>query len=215
MFAHLEVEMNFYPQERVGLFIDGANLYATARALGFDIDYKRLQELFASRCRLIRAIYYTALIEDQEYSPIRPLVDWLDYNGYTMVTKPTKEFTDASGRRKIKGNMDIELAIDVMEMSPNLDHIVLFSGDGDFRRLVEAVQRKGVRVTVISTVRSQPAMVADELRRQADIFVDLSDLREEIERALPPDHPRARAREETRDYDGENEDEDYYEPEPV
>lgn len=211
--------MNFYPQERVGLFIDGANLYATARALGFDVDYKRLQELFAKKCNLIRAFYYTALIEDQEYSPIRPLVDWLDYNGYTMVTKPTKEFTDATGRRKIKGNMDIELAIDVMEMTPHLDHIVIFSGDGDFRRLVDAVQRHGVRVTVVSTVRSQPAMIADELRRQADIFVDLSDLRDAIERELPPDHPRARMRDTFADEnqldEDEDEDEDYYEPEPV
>ena len=184
--------MNFYPQERVAMFIDGANLYATARALGFDIDYKRLLELFKGRCQLVRAFYYTALIEDQEYSPIRPLIDWLDYNGYTMVTKPTKEFTDSSGRRKLKGNMDIELAIDVLEMSKHLEHVILFSGDGDFRRLVEAVQRKGVRVTVVSTVRSQPSMVADELRRQADIFIDLLDLQSSIERELPRDHPRSR-----------------------
>ncbi|MBI4969421.1 MAG: NYN domain-containing protein [Rhodospirillales bacterium] len=168
--------MKFYPQERVALFIDGSNLYAAARALGFDIDYKKLLDLFAGKGRLIRAFYYTALIEDQDYSPIRPLVDWLDYNGYTMVTKPTKEFTDAQGRRKIKGNMDIELAIDVMEMAPSLDHVVLFSGDGDFRRLVDAVQRKGVRVSVVSTIRSQPPMVADELRRQADVFIELTDL---------------------------------------
>ncbi|MCB2101744.1 MAG: NYN domain-containing protein [Rhodobacterales bacterium] len=173
----------FYPQEKIGLFIDGSNLYAAARALGFDIDYKRLLELFAAKGHLIRAFYYTALLEDQEYSPIRPLVDWLDYNGYTMVTKPTKEFTDAAGRRKIKGNMDIELAIDVMEMAERLDHIVIFSGDGDFRRLVDAVQRKGVRVSVVSTVRSQPPMVADELRRQADNFIELMDLQPSIERA--------------------------------
>src|SRR5260221_13944444 len=138
--------MLFYPQERLGLFIDGANLYAAARALGFDIDYNRLLDLFATKGHLIRAFYYTALVEDQEYSPIRPLVDWLDYNGYTMVTKPTKEFTDAFGRRKIKGNMDIELPIDVMEMAPFLDQMWLSSGDGDFRRLVEAVQHKGKRV---------------------------------------------------------------------
>jgi uncharacterized LabA/DUF88 family protein len=172
-----------YPQERVAIFIDGANLYAAARALAFDIDYRRLLEVFSAKGRLIRAFYYTALIEDQEYSPIRPLVDWLDYNGYTMVTKPTKEFTDATGRRKIKGNMDIELAIDVMEMAPFLDHIVLFSGDGDFRRLVEAVQRRGVRVSVVSTIRSQPPMVADELRRQADTFIELQDLAPQISRA--------------------------------
>lgn len=207
--------MKFCDQERVGVFIDGANLYATARALGFDIDYKRLLELFNRDCRLIRAFYYTALVEDQDYSPIRPLVDWLDYNGYTMVTKPTKEFTDAMGRRKVKGNMDIELAIDVLEMAEHLDHIVLFSGDGDFRRLVEAVQRRGVRTTVVSTVRSQPSMVADELRRQADRFVDLSDLRRDIERALPADHPRYRDRqdEDEDEDDADDYDEDYYEAE--
>jgi uncharacterized LabA/DUF88 family protein len=182
----------FYPQERIAIFIDGANLYAAARGLGFDIDYKRLLDLFASRGRLMRAFYYTALIEDQEYSPLRPLVDWLDYNGYTMVTKPTKEYTDAMGRRKIKGNMDIELAIDMLEMAQYLDHAVLFSGDGDFRRLVEAVQRRGVRVSVVSTLRSQPPMVADDLRRQADTFIELQDLapqimrmREEGQRATP------------------------------
>ena len=176
--------MTFYPNERISLFIDGSNLYAAARALRFDIDYKRLLEMFSEKGRLIRAFYYTALIEDQEYSPIRPLVDWLDYNGYTMVTKPTKEFADATGRRKLKGNMDIELAIDVMEMAQNLDHIVIFSGDGDFRRLVEAVQRKGVQGTVVSTMRSQPPMVADELRRQADTFIDLMDLRHDIARSF-------------------------------
>lgn len=176
--------MLFYPQERVGLFIDGSNLYAAAKALNFDIDYKRLLELFAAKGHLIRAFYYTALIEDQEYSPIRPLIDWLDYNGYTMVTKPTKEFTDASGQRKIKGNMDIELAIDVMEMAEHLDHVVLFSGDGDFRRLVEAIQRRGVRVTVVSTIRSKPPMIADELRRQADNFVELVDLQPTIQRVM-------------------------------
>jgi uncharacterized LabA/DUF88 family protein len=172
----------FYAQERIAIFIDGANLYAAARGLGFDIDYKRLLDVFAGKGRLLRAFYYTALIEDQEYSPLRPLVDWLDYNGYTMVTKPTKEYTDAMGRRKIKGNMDIELAIDMLEMAQYLDHAVLFSGDGDFRRLVEAVQRKGVRVSVVSTLRSQPPMVADDLRRQADTFIELQDLAQQIMR---------------------------------
>ncbi|MBT3700247.1 MAG: NYN domain-containing protein [Alphaproteobacteria bacterium] len=174
--------MEFIKTERTAIFIDGSNLYAAARALGFDIDYRRLLEIFREQTRVVRAFYYTALIEDQEYSPIRPLVDWLDYNGYTMVTKPTKEFTDSMGRRKIKGNMDIEIAVDAIEMAEHLDHIVLFSGDGDFRRMVEAVQRKGLRVTVVSTVRSQPPMIADELRRQADVFIDLVDLQPEIGR---------------------------------
>jgi uncharacterized LabA/DUF88 family protein len=169
-------------QERIALFIDGANLYASAKSLGFDIDYKRLLKEFHSKGRLIRAFYYTALVEDQEYSSIRPLVDWLDYNGYAVVTKPTKEFVDSTGRRKVKGNMDIELAVAAMEMASHIDHMVLFSGDGDFRSLVEAVQRKGVRVSVVSTVATQPSMVADELRRQADEFVDLTSLMPRIGR---------------------------------
>ena len=175
--------MKFHSTERLALFIDGANLYSAARALGFDIDYRKLLELFGSQGRLVRAFYYTALVEDQEFSPLRPLVDWLDYNGYTLVTKPAKEFTDAMGRRKIKGNMDIEIAIDAMEMAKKVDHIVLFSGDGDFRRLIEAVQRKAVRVSVVSTLRSSPPMLADELRRQTDTFIELQDLAPQIARA--------------------------------
>ena len=179
----------FDPREKIALFIDGANLYAAAKSLGFDIDYRRLLKEFQAKGYLLRAYYYTALAEDQEYSSIRPLIDWLDYNGYTVVTKPTKEFVDASGRRKIKGNMDIELAVNVMEMAESMDHIVLFSGDGDFRSMVEAVQRKGRKVTVISTLSSQPPMIADELRRQADHFVDLLSLRDKIGRD-PSERPQ-------------------------
>jgi uncharacterized LabA/DUF88 family protein len=202
--------MNFYDTERVALFIDGANLYATAKALGFDIDYKRLLILFRGKGRLLRALYYTALAEEQEYSSIRPLIDWLDYNGYSMVTKPTKEFTDSSGRRKIKGNMDIELAVDAMELADHLDHIVLFSGDGDFRTLVEALQHKGKRVSVVSTLSTQPPMVADELRRQADQFIDLADLQRDICRTNVPPRDnngefRAHPRERTQDHLNERE----------
>lgn len=180
--AKKEQGVPFYPQDRIAMFIDGSNLYAASRALDFDIDYSRLLAWAAKQGRLVRAFYYTALMDEADYSPIRPLVDWLDYNGYTMVTKPTKEFVDSSGRRKIKGNMDIELAIDVMEMAEKVDHIIIFSGDGDFRRLIEAVQRKGVRVSVVSTIQSSPPMVADELRRQADNFIDLQALIPEIGR---------------------------------
>ena len=176
---------------KIALFIDGANLYATAKTLGFDIDYKRLLKEFQSRGTLLRAFYYTAIIEDQEYSSIRPLIDWLDYNGYTVVTKATKEFIDASGRRKVKGNMDIELAVDAMELAEHVDQIVLFSGDGDFRSLVEAVQRRGVRVTVVSTISSQPPMIADELRRQADVFTDLVELQSKLGRD-PSERPAPR-----------------------
>ena len=174
--------MLIYPQERLALFIDGINLYWSARALGFDIDYKKLLGFFSGKGRVVRANYYTALNEDQEYSPIKPLIDWLDYNGYTVVTKPLKEIGDPSGRRKARGSMDIEIAVDMMGLADRVDHAVLFSGDADFRRLVEAVQRKGVRVSVVSTIRAQPPLVADELRRQADQFVDLVDLGPQVAR---------------------------------
>jgi len=181
-------------QSRIALFIDGANLYSTAKTIGFDIDYKRLLREFQARGELLRAFYYTAVVEDQEFSSIRPLVDWLDYNGFTVVTKATKEFVDSSGRRKVKGNMDIELAVDAMELAEHIDEMILFSGDGDFRSLVEAVQRRGVRVTVVSSVASHPPMAADELRRQADVFIDLVTLQPKVGRdpseRPPPREPR-------------------------
>ena len=180
---------------RIALFIDGANLHATARTLGFDIDYKRLLNEFEGRGTLLRAFYYTAIIDDEEYSSLRPLTDWLSYNGYTVVTKAVKEFTDAGGRRKVKGNMAVELAVDAMDLADQIDQMVLFSGDGAFRYLVEAVQRRGVRVTVISTISSQPPIIADELRRQADIFTDLAELQSKIgrdpfERPMPREAAR-------------------------
>ncbi len=212
------MSFGIYREERFALFIDGANLYSAAKALGFDIDYKKLLQLFREQGRMIRAFYYTALFEDQEYSPIRPLVDWLDYNGYSMVTKPAKEYTDAQGRRKVKGNMDMELAIDMLEMSQHLDHVVLFSGDGDFRSLVEAVQRRGVRVSVVSTIKSHPPMIADELRRQADNFIELSVLGEKVARQFPAGRPapahqaprRSPAQEHEDDYEDDDDDYDDY-----
>ena len=168
--------MAFYATDRIALFIDGANLYSAAKGLNIDLDFKKLLDEFQKRGVLIRAYYYTAIVEDQDYSPIRPLVDWLDYNGFTVVTKPAKEYVDPSGRKRHRGDMDVDLAVDMLELAPHADHMVLFSGDGDFRRLVEAVQRRGVRVTVVSTVKTSPPMASDELRRQADSFVDLADL---------------------------------------
>jgi uncharacterized LabA/DUF88 family protein len=180
----------FNATERAALFIDGANLYSASRTLGFDVDYRGLLEFFRKRTNIIRANYYSAILETEEYSPLKPLTDWLAYNGYSVVTKPAKEFTDATGRRRVKGNMDVELAIDMLEASPRLDHAILFSGDGDFRRLVEAVQRQGVRVSVISTIKIQPPMIADELRRQADQFIDLAEIAPEFTRRQVEPRPR-------------------------
>lgn len=178
-------------QDRTALFIDGANLYAATRSLGFDIDYRRLLDFFGTKTNILRAYYYSALLETEEYSPLKPLTDWLAYNGYSLVTKPAKEFVDALGRRRIKGNMDIELAIDMLELAPFIGHAVLFSGDSDFRRLVEAVQRKGVRVTVVSSIRTTPPMIADELRRQADQFIELSDIAQNFSRRPQEGRPRS------------------------
>lgn len=168
--------MTGHTGDRIALFIDGANLYSAARALNIDLDFRKLSDWFGEKGQLVRAYYYTAVVEGEEFSPVRPLVDWLDYNGFTVTTKPVKRFTDAQGHSRIKGNMDMEIAVDMMELAPRLDHMFLFSGDGDFRRLVEAIQAKGVRVTVVSTTRSQPPQIADELRRQADAFIDLADV---------------------------------------
>ena len=181
--------MNLYPTDRLALFIDGANLYSSARALNADLDFKKLVESFRDRALLTRAYYYTAVVEGEEFSPIRPLIDFLDYNGFRVVTKPVKRFTDGQGHTRTKGNMDIEIAVDMLELAPHIDHAILFSGDGDFRRVVEAVQARGVRVTVVSTLKVQPPHIADELRRQADDFIELADLMTEFGRPRAPSTP--------------------------
>ena len=167
---------------RLALFIDGVKFHATAKALGFEIDYKRLLDEFGGRGTLLRAFYYTTVMDDLEYCTVRPLVDWLDYNGFTVVTKPIKDFLDEAGRRRVKANMDIDLAVGAMDIADHVDEIVLFSGDGNFRPLVAALQRRGVRVTIVSTIASEPPILADELRRQADEFIDLAALQAKLGR---------------------------------
>ena len=200
--------------EKTALFIDGANLYKAARALGFDMDYKSLLAKARSASTLLRAYYYTAIQEDreQDYSPLRPLVDWLDYNGYTMVTKTAREFTDQTGKKRFKGSTDIELVVDMLSLAPRLDHVVLFSGNGDFKRAIEALQSMGVRVSVVSTIKSQPPMASDELRRQADRFFDLAELEKEIGRTgAPARKPRPAAQSEDYEEDFENDFDDEFE----
>ena len=198
--------MAFYKDERLALFIDGANLYSAGKTLGVEVDYRKLLEEFRRRGRLLRAYYYTALVENDDYSPIRPLVDWLQYNGFNVVTKPAKEFTDSTGRRRVRGDMDVEIAVDMLNLAPHLDHIVLFSGDGDLTRLVQAVQEKGVRVSVVSTVKTSPPMIADDLRRTADTFIELADLAELVGR--PPRQPALMREHETVGAGAEDDEED-------
>ena len=177
--------ISWQPSERIALFIDGASLYASTKALDFDVDYSRLLDYFKSSGRLLRAFYYTAIHEKLDYNPVRPLADWLDYNGYTLVAKYTREFVDNQGRKRLKHHsVAIDIAVDVMEVAPFVDHIILFSGDGDFKRLIEAVQRKGVRTTVISTAHSTPPMISDELRRKVDNFVELEAIKKYVMKDL-------------------------------
>lgn len=194
------ISMAFYKDERLALYIDGANLYSAARALSLEIDFKKLLAEFQTKGRLLRANYYTALLENDDYSPIRPLVDWLAYNGFSVIKKAAREFTDREGRRRVRGSMDIELAVDMMIAAETVDHIVLFSGDGNFRRLVEAVKAKGVRVTVVSTVQSSPPMIGDDLRREADAFIDLADMADRFTRPRRDQSDRER----DRDYDDQD-----------
>lgn len=177
--------LNLRANEKTAILIDGANLYKAARNLGFDIDYKRLLAIAQEQSQLVRAYYFTAMQEDrdQDYSPLRPLVDWLDYNGYTMITKLARNYTDAQGKKRFRGSIDVELTVEMMSLSDRLDHIVLFTGNGDFRRVVEAVQARAVRVTVVSTMKSSPPMASDELRRQADSFLELTTLEKQIGRS--------------------------------
>lgn len=178
--------MYFHSDERIVVMIDGVNLNATHKALGFDIDFKNLLAYFRSRGRLVKALFYTTVFEHHEYSSVRPFVDWLEYNGFTLVTKPAREIIDAEGRRWIRGRMHVEMVVDAIRLADAVDHIVLFAGEGGFRSLVEAIQQMGKRVTVVSTLQSRPPMVADELRRQADQFVDLAELESLIGRARQP-----------------------------
>lgn len=172
----------FYKDETLAMFIDGPNFYATARALNFDVDYKRLLGLFQAKGRLLRASYFTPLADTDDHVAIRPLVDWLQYNGWTVVTQPARVHETEDGRTRIKGNTDIDMAVEVMKLAPILAHAVLFTGNRDFTPLVGFLQDRGTRVTVVSSFRTQPPMISDDLRRKADAFVDLDTLRDAIAR---------------------------------
>ncbi|MGB3455235.1 MAG: NYN domain-containing protein [Litorimonas sp.] len=196
--------MMFHPDEKLAMFIDGANFYGTAKSLDFDIDYKSLLAYFSAKGRMIKAFYFTALRENDDFSPLRPLLDWLDYNGFHIVTKPAKTFTDRDGRTRIKGDMDIEITVKMLELAPHVDHILLFSGDGDFKAAVEAVQKLGVRVTVVSSLAIKPSLLADELRRQADGFIEIDDLEREVGRPKREREDRSETR-----YDDDEDDYGY------
>jgi uncharacterized LabA/DUF88 family protein len=180
--------MGLDPDDKTAILIDGANLYKTAKTLGFDIDYKSLLTRTRRETRLVRASYYTTMQEDPDadYSPLRPLVDFLDYNGFNMVTKPARSFVGQDGQRRFRGSTDIELAVDMVMMAPKLDCIVLFTGNGDFRHAIQRTQEQGCRVVCVSTVKTSPPLASDDIRRAADQFVDLTELEDVIARKSAP-----------------------------
>ena len=175
--------LNIKDNERFAVFIDGSNFHSTFKSLGFDVDFALMLDQLKQKGRLVRAYYYTALPHDGEVAPIRRLADWLDYNGYTVISKQTRDFYDSTtGTKRTKGNMDMELALDMLKLAPHIDHAVLFSGDGDFVRLLEEMQNRGLRVTVVSSAKTKPPIMADVLRRQTDDFIELNDVRDLIGR---------------------------------
>jgi len=173
----------YFDEKRTAVFVDGANLWHTAGAMRFTVDFRLFKEFFAEYFDLVRIYYYTAIQEDPGgHQQLRSLVDWLSFNEYALVTKMAKTYRSL-GTERIKGNMDVEIAVDIVRMAPKLDVIILFSGDGDFCAAVKAAQDQGARVFVVSTITTQPPMVADELRKQADGFIDLSELVQRIRRS--------------------------------
>jgi uncharacterized LabA/DUF88 family protein len=163
------------------ILVDGSNLHAAYTALGLtSVDFKRAREYFGP---VFKACYFTALPPKDETSTLRPMVDFLEYNEWTVYQKEWKQFTDAQGVTKTKGNMDVEMAVVAMRIAPCVTHTVLFTGDGDFQFLVRELQQcYNHHVTVVSTIKSRPAMCADLLRRQADTFIDLVDLHAHVGR---------------------------------
>ena len=162
------------------VFIDGQSLFSTAKSLGFNIDFKKLLDELKTFGDLIRTKYYTLADDEDDDSPIIPLTDWLSYNGYSVVTKFVRSHVDPEGRKRVRGKIDVELSVDMLEIAPHVDHVVLVSGDGDFAYLLAALQRQGKKCTVISSVQSTQQICADSLRRTADQFIDLAQLKSKI-----------------------------------
>ena len=205
--------LNIKDNERFAVFIDGSNFHSTSKSLGFDVDFALMLDQLKQKGRLVRAYYYTALPHDGEVAPIRRLADWLDYNGYTVISKQTRDFYDSTtGTKRTKGNMDMELALDMLKLAPHIDHAVLFSGDGDFVRLLEEMQNRGLRVTVVSSAKTKPPIMADVLRRQTDDFIELNDVRDLIGRPARSGEDNSAA---NNQYDDDFDDDNYDDGEAV
>lgn len=172
----------FGTRDKVALFIDGSNFYATIKELDMNIDYGRVRAYFNKQELLFRAMYFTAVLPDSgENDELRPLVDWLGYNSWIVSTKLVKQYTDrVTNVTRTKGNMDCEITVEMMLLKDSVTHMVLFSGDGDFCHLVRTLQAHGVRVTVVSSKQTQPPMVSNDLRKVCDQFIDLADMRGEF-----------------------------------
>lgn len=171
----------FYNTERIGLFIDGYSLYQTVRAMDLRIDYKALRDLFASKGRLNRVQYFATVNDHDpdEFNPQRKTFDWLQYNGFDVQTIQTRSFTGSDGEIQYRGNASVLMTCYALKHAEHLDHVVILTGNADFAPLITALQERGTRVTMVSTIKNG-SLCSDQLRRSADDFIDLEDLRQQI-----------------------------------
>lgn len=167
--------------KRIALFVDGSNFSVSLKAAGFRVDYQKIREYFAEMGDLVGSFYFTALPPRDEPSSIRNLTDSLQHKGWNLVTKEIKVFRDQP-IAKTKGNMDIEMVVKAWTLSNVITDLILFSGDGDFRAMVEKLQDVGVRVTVISYHSTDTRnMTSNDLRKAVHEFINLPLLRSEFE----------------------------------
>src|SRR5437660_819895 len=138
-------------REKVALFVDAGNLAFMQKQLNIRIDFDMFLKFFKTRrTTVVYAGYYTAVKQDRNGNrPLQPLLDFVGDHGYSLVTKPTKSYTQDDGIEIIKGNMDVELTCDVLELTEFVDRVILVTGDGDFSELVRRVIKQGVPVTIV------------------------------------------------------------------
>lgn len=173
--------MYFHQDERLAIFIDGQHLFSASRNLGFDVDYRNFLECFRKKGKVIRAYYYAVHVDNGEYSPLKPLTDWLAYNGYALSMRTTTEHTDSQGRRRIP-HTDLEMLADMFGIADHVDHMVIVTGNGGYCRGVSLIQQRGVRVSVLSSIKTDSPMLSDDLRRTCDQFIELQEIKSEFTR---------------------------------
>ena len=176
-------QLLFYPNERTSIFIDGRSLFHTARKLDFEVDLSKFSQYFASKFQLVRCSYYTPVSEER--TPLHNILDWLSYNGFTV---STRVFSPDNHPPSISSLMSVDIIEQTLgngyagDEPYALQHVVIVSGDGDYCPVVKFLKSRSIRVSVMSSLETEPLSISEELRRLADNFIELDDLRSELER---------------------------------